>query len=77
MFGLAFLIATFTQLQAAFTRNFHYDMKDDLPRWFMWVLVVTGMLHMHERELQEQGTLMRLAAAMIHVHIHQLCNSMG
>ncbi|DBB00740.1 TPA: hypothetical protein ACH3X1_000673 [Trebouxia sp. C0004] len=42
IFGLAFLIATITQLQAAFTRNFHYDMKDDLPRWFMWVLVVTG-----------------------------------
>ena len=44
VFGLAFLIATITQLQAAFTRNFHYDMKDDLPRWFMWVLVVTGRL---------------------------------
>ncbi|DBA78497.1 TPA: hypothetical protein ACH3X2_007985 [Trebouxia sp. C0005] len=42
VFGLAFLIATITQLQAALTRNFHYDMKDDLPRWFMWVLVVTG-----------------------------------
>ena len=42
IFGLAFLIATITQLQAAFTRNFHYDMKDDLPNWFMWVLVVTG-----------------------------------
>lgn len=44
IFGLAFLIATITQLQAAFTRNFHYDMKDDLPRWFMWILVVTGRL---------------------------------
>jgi len=42
VFGLAFLIAAFTQLQAAFTRNFHYDMKDDLPTWFMWILVVTG-----------------------------------
>ena len=40
--GLAFLIATFTQLQAAFTRNFHYEMKDDLPVWFDWVLIVTG-----------------------------------
>ena len=44
IFGLAFLIATITQLQAAFTRNFHYDMKDDLPRWFMWILVVIGTL---------------------------------
>ena len=43
IFGLAFLIATITQLQAAFTRNFHYDMKDDLPSWFMWVLIVSGM----------------------------------
>lgn len=42
IFGLAFLIATITQLQAAFTRNFHYDMKDDLPSWFMWVLIVSG-----------------------------------
>ena len=42
IFGLAFVIATITQLQAALTRNFHYDMKDDLPTWFMWVLVVSG-----------------------------------
>ena len=44
IFGLAFLIATITQLQAAFTRNFHYDMKDDLPTWFMWILIVAGRL---------------------------------
>ena len=40
--GIAFLIATITQLQAAFTRNFHYEMKEDLPTWFTWVLIVTG-----------------------------------
>lgn len=44
IFGLAFLIATITQLQAAFTRNFHYDMKDDLPKWLMWLVIVTGNL---------------------------------
>lgn len=43
IFGLAFLIATITQLQAAFTRNFHYDMKDDLPNWLMWLVIVTGV----------------------------------
>ena len=42
IFGLAFLIATITQLQAAFTRNFHYDMKDDLPTWLMWLVIVAG-----------------------------------
>ncbi|KAL3147402.1 hypothetical protein ABBQ38_014468 [Trebouxia sp. C0009 RCD-2024] len=42
VFGLAFLIATITQLQAALTRNFHYDMKDDLPNWLMWTVIVTG-----------------------------------
>lgn len=42
--GLAFIIATFTQLQAAFTRNFHYEMKSDLPVWFSWILIVTGEL---------------------------------
>ncbi|KAL3162116.1 hypothetical protein ABBQ32_009828 [Trebouxia sp. C0010 RCD-2024] len=42
VFGLAFLIATITQLQAALTRNFHYDMKDDLPKWLMWTVIVTG-----------------------------------
>lgn len=40
--GIAFLIATITQLQAAFTRNFHYEMKENLPTWFTWVLIVTG-----------------------------------
>lgn len=40
--GLAFLIAFVTQMQAAFTRNFHYEMKEDLPVWFDWVLIVTG-----------------------------------
>ncbi|KAL0022300.1 hypothetical protein WJX79_007413 [Trebouxia sp. C0005] len=40
--GLAFLIAFVTQMQAAFTRNFHYEMKEDLPVWFDWILIVTG-----------------------------------
>lgn len=40
--GFAFIIATFTQLQAAFTRNFHYEMKPDLPAWFSWIVIVTG-----------------------------------
>lgn len=40
--GLAFIIATITQLQAAFTRNFHYEMKPDVPVWFSWILIVTG-----------------------------------
>lgn len=40
--GLAFLVAFVTQLQAAFTRNFHYEMKDNLPVWFNWILIVTG-----------------------------------
>lgn len=40
--GLAFLVAFMTQLQAAFTRNFHYEMKDNLPVWFDWILIVTG-----------------------------------
>lgn len=40
--GIAFLIATITQLQAAFTHNFHYEMKEDLPTWFTWILIVTG-----------------------------------
>ena len=45
--GLAFLIAFVTQMQAAFTRNFHYEMKEDLPVWFDWVLIVTGESDTH------------------------------
>jgi len=45
--GLAFLIAFVTQMQAAFTRNFHYEMKEDLPVWFDWVLIVTGEPNAH------------------------------
>lgn len=45
--GLAFLIAFVTQMQAAFTRNFHYEMKEDLPVWFDWVLIVTGESNAH------------------------------
>ncbi len=45
--GLAFLIAFVTQMQAAFTRNFHYEMKEDLPVWFDWVLIVTGESKAH------------------------------
>jgi len=44
---LAFLIAFVTQMQAAFTRNFHYEMKEDLPVWFDWVLIVTGESDTH------------------------------
>lgn len=45
--GLAFLIAFVTQMQAAFTRNFHYEMKEDLPVWFDWILIVTGVSNAH------------------------------
>lgn len=40
--GIAFLIAFITQMQAALTRNFHYEMKDSLPTWFSWILIITG-----------------------------------
>ncbi len=45
--GLAFLIAFVTQMQAAFTRNFHYEMKEDLPVRFDWILIVTGESNTH------------------------------
>ncbi|KAL3162117.1 hypothetical protein ABBQ32_009829 [Trebouxia sp. C0010 RCD-2024] len=58
--GIAFLIATIIQLQAAFTRNFHYEMKEDLPTCFTWLLIVTG----HIGFLGRSGVFLFVAVLM-------------
>ena len=42
IFGIAFLIAFICQLENTFTRKFHYEMKDHLPKWLIWFVIVTG-----------------------------------
>ena len=42
VFGIAFLIAFACQLENTFTRKFHYEMKDNLPKWLIWFVIVTG-----------------------------------
>lgn len=58
--GLAFLIAFVTQMQAALTRNFHYEMKENLPTWFSWILVITG----HVGFLGRSGVFLFVAILM-------------
>eukprot|EP00891_Asterochloris_glomerata_P000569 jgi/Astpho2/569/Aster-04424 len=42
VFGIAFLIAFICQVENTFTRKFHYEMKDHLPKWLIWFVIVTG-----------------------------------
>eukprot|EP00898_Chlorokybus_atmophyticus_P004326 jgi/Chlat1/4895/Chrsp31S00375 len=44
MVGLAFLIATITQLDPALRGIFKREMYPNLPRWLFWSMVVTGHL---------------------------------
>ncbi|DBB00742.1 hypothetical protein WJX77_001794 [Trebouxia sp. C0004] len=69
--GLAFLIAFVTQMQAAFTRNFHYEMKEDLPVWFAWSLIVTG----HIGFLGRSGVFLFVAILMFRTIANPNINS--
>eukprot|EP00884_Botryococcus_braunii_P022405 jgi/Botrbrau1/8849/Bobra.50_2s0008.1 len=43
-FGIAFVAATIVQLEAFFTRSFHVTLRKGMPRWFRWIVLVTGHL---------------------------------
>ncbi|KAK9830232.1 hypothetical protein WJX72_010471 [[Myrmecia] bisecta] len=42
--GLAFVIATITQLKQAFWGQYHSDLREDMPSWLRWFTYVTGFI---------------------------------